>query len=884
MGKKTSTSEELLEFTVDPAIIMHIIYNQGGNEAKALLELVMNGIDAGATSIRIDFTEQGFTCQDNGKGFVTREEIELHFQRFGTPHIEGDARYGRYRLGRGQIMAFARTKWLTQDWVMEVDIPQTGLLFSLSQTKDKFPGCHITGHWYARKEEWERNEILRELKKQLRYLDMEIEINGEKVGREQFQEQWDHEDDLAYYRIADRSGAMDIFNMGVFVKHDPSRLWGAGGVILSKKAIALNTSRTEVMRELCPVWTSISEIMEGLIEKDEKTRRKNVWTLERKERTLTKILDGHPDALRLFREAPLITLVGNSKAISLGHLLFGRKFLPMTHNIQYKYQKITICPSRSSIPDAEMIASMFPDMAVIHPTTFSEVFDCHSTGDFLRTIESAQTAVWPDGSLIGDLFHEKSYALRLRSDYAVYPRLFDAGDLAPADFSTLTQAIDRRTQILKSSDCLKGEEMRVWGAFKQHIKKFALAVRQMMNPDNEDDVEIFLGRSQTAEAWTDGGKSICLSVDLVKKMCSNPVQHAQRLFQIVEHELVHSHGGVDPSLNAEHDFNFYKRFHDTTIAAASLRQTMIRKGLKAYRYTLNMRREKLADDGWYRRTCRYRTKPKTCDREVALFYDILVMRMALIGDYDLPLNKDALRADEDIVSIIEQRIRSETPSAAAPKSADEVLTEALLIAGVKSGENAKRYEERQRAEAQDEERMQEYYESLGVEEDQSNNGLIEDWGYAREALRSVFDKLLKKRCLSWLGQEVITDPKVMALCESAVSRWHAEDLAEMRNQYGKNLTAQQMTERLSFWAEVTPTVDKIAPTDDLTLWVFDRDKYEDDLENSLCILREEFGPIPPSLSAVTREAQRIIEAEDIPGIMQRYLLRMASEKDPGSDF
>ncbi|WP_157763146.1 ATP-binding protein [Acetobacter persici] len=881
MVKKTSTSEELLEFTVDPAIIMHIIYNQGGNEAKALLELVMNGIDAGATSIRIDFTEQGFTCQDNGKGFVTREEIELHFQRFGTPHIEGDARYGRYRLGRGQIMAFARTKWLTQDWVMEVDIPQTGLLFSLSQTKDKFPGCHITGHWYARKEEWERNEILRELKKQLRYLDMEIEINGEKVGREQFQEQWDHEDDLAYYRIADRSGAMDIFNMGVFVKHDPSRLWGAGGVILSKKAIALNTSRTEVMRELCPIWRSISETMDDLIQKDERTRRKNVWTIERKERALARILNAHPDAVKLFREAPLITLVGHSKAISLGQLLFGQKLIPASGLTEFKFQKISICNSRALLPDAETIASMFPDIAVIHPTTFSEVFFSQTDYSFIKKLNETQGSVFTGSSswTIAELCREHSYTLRTRGDIQITPR-----EVVLADFSTLRQAIDRRTQVLKASKCLKGEELRVWGAFKSPLKKFAAQVRRMMDPLNDQEVEIFIGRSQTAEAWTDGGKSVFLSVELVRRLCSNPVQHAQRLFQIVEHEMVHSHGGADPSLNAEHDFDFYKRFHDTTIAAAPIRQTMIRKGLKAYRYTLNMRRGKLADEGWYRRTCRYRTKPKTCDREVALFYDILVMRMALIGDYDLPLNKDALRADEDIVSIIEQRIRSETPSAAAPKSADEVLTEALLIAGVKSGEDAKRYDERQRAEAQDEERMQEYYESLGVEEDQSNNGLIEDWGYAREALRSVFDKLLKKRCLSWLGQEVITDPKVMALCESAVSRWHAEDLAEMRNQYGKNLTAQQMTERLSFWAEVTPTVDKIAPTDDLTLWVFDRDKYEDDLENSLCILREEFGPIPPSLSAVTREAQRIIEAEDIPGIMLRYLLRMASEKDPRSDF
>lgn len=841
MFKHGIKTAEVLEFTVDPAIIVHIIYNQGGNEAKAILELVMNSIDAGATSIRIDFNEHGFTCIDNGKGFASREEIEKHFQRFGTPHIVGDARFGRYRLGRGQIMAFAKTKWLTQNWEMVVDIPSTGLVFSLRPVKDNFPGCHITGEWYAHKEEWERREILRELKKQLRYLDMTIEINGVKVGKEQFRERWDHEDDLAYYRIEERSGAMDIFNMGIFVKHEPSRLWGAGGVILSKKAIALNTSRTEVMQELCPVWSSISEKMESLIEQDERTRRKNIWTVERKERALSKILDIHPDTLELFRDAPIISLVGHSKSISIGTFLFGRKFLLGTNQTDYKFKKLAICESRADLPDAETVAAMYPDIAVIHPSTFLEVFGSHSSYDFMSILMDAQLAAFSKSSSIGDLCHENSYALRMRGSYDVKQR-----EIELADFRTLCRTIDRRTRILNPSQCLKGEELRVWGAFKLPIKKFAERVRILMDPLNDQGVEIMIGTSQSAEAWTDGGSCVFLSVDLVKKLCSNPVQHAQRLFQIVEHEMVHSHGGGDQTLSAEHDFNFYKRFHDITLAAAPLRQTMIRKGLKAYRYTLNMRRGKIADDGWYRRTCRYRVKPKSCDREVALFLDILVLRMSLIGDYDLPLGKDALKVDEDIISIIEQRFRSETSATPPPKSADEVLTEALYLAGVHSGKNAKEHED-------------------------------PDWGYTAEALRSAFDKLLENACFTWLAHQALADMKIMELCKSAV--WHGRSLylSDLHDQYGEKLTAEQLVDNFKSWLNRKCTVDKMAPAQSPDQWCIDRNKYEEDIGESLKNLRRKFGEAPPPLSAIIPEARNMLFRVDIADSMLRYLARLASK-------
>lgn len=91
----------ILPFELDPQIIHHIIHNQAGSIGKAIIELIMNSVDAEAKTVRITMSREGFVCEDDGKGFVTREDVINYFGRFGTPHHEGDATYGRFRLGRG---------------------------------------------------------------------------------------------------------------------------------------------------------------------------------------------------------------------------------------------------------------------------------------------------------------------------------------------------------------------------------------------------------------------------------------------------------------------------------------------------------------------------------------------------------------------------------------------------------------------------------------------------------------------------------------------------------------------------------------------------------------------------------------------------------------
>ncbi|WP_413037995.1 ATP-binding protein, partial [Pseudomonas savastanoi] len=62
-----------------------MIHSQAGSIGKAIIELVMNSVDADATALRLTMTKEGFHCADDGRGFASREDVLRYFGRFGTP-------------------------------------------------------------------------------------------------------------------------------------------------------------------------------------------------------------------------------------------------------------------------------------------------------------------------------------------------------------------------------------------------------------------------------------------------------------------------------------------------------------------------------------------------------------------------------------------------------------------------------------------------------------------------------------------------------------------------------------------------------------------------------------------------------------------------------
>ena len=253
-----------LPFELDSQIIHDIIYGKAGSPGKAVIALLMNAIDAKATSVFLNMSKESFKCADDGQGFTSFDDVLRYFGRFAPPH-KCSATYRRFRLGRGQILAHASTKWSSNRWAMKVDTRSMGYNYDLEDLAEAVAGCSITGTWYEHLNDLELMSATQEIRDLVRYTPVRIELNGRVISHDPAQEKWDFEDEWAYYRTKEE-GPVSLYNQGVLVHHDSSYGWAGGGLIVSKQAISLNPSRTEILRKTCPVWKSIAKTFSCLLE------------------------------------------------------------------------------------------------------------------------------------------------------------------------------------------------------------------------------------------------------------------------------------------------------------------------------------------------------------------------------------------------------------------------------------------------------------------------------------------------------------------------------------------------------------------------------------------------------------------------------------------
>lgn len=253
-------------FTMDDNLLLSVIKAQAGSLAKALLEGVMNSIDAGASRVDIQLSATEFEIKDNGKGFSSEQEIVQWFGRFGTKHEEGDALFGRYRMGRGQLMAFAATEWRSGAFRMIVDIEKAGLGYSLIREAEVQPGCIVKGKLYKEQPEYRLQDTLSTLKKLVAYMPQPVYVNGHLFGASpaRLKAWWTFEDDFAWYRVAPETTELEIYNQGAFVDSKPAWSCGFGGVVVSKKALQVNFARNAVMEDTCPTWAAINQVLQRI--------------------------------------------------------------------------------------------------------------------------------------------------------------------------------------------------------------------------------------------------------------------------------------------------------------------------------------------------------------------------------------------------------------------------------------------------------------------------------------------------------------------------------------------------------------------------------------------------------------------------------------------
>jgi hypothetical protein len=257
----STPASETRTFGLHPSMVDAIIRKQSGSAHKALLELLMNSVDAGAKSINLTLTNEGFALVDDGSGMTSKDDIVKYWETFATPHNPDDAVFGTHRIGRGQIMALAKTSWLTDEFRMEVDHKNTPGAYLLFEGQPKIAGMQISGDWYK---PIRLNNAVFELKKLCRFIDADIFLNGVGVTTRPSTRDWTHRTDEAWLDL-DPSGdqPLVVYNLGAYVTDFPPSKYGLSGTLVSKRQLQLNFARNDILPE-CVTWTQIDSDLKAL--------------------------------------------------------------------------------------------------------------------------------------------------------------------------------------------------------------------------------------------------------------------------------------------------------------------------------------------------------------------------------------------------------------------------------------------------------------------------------------------------------------------------------------------------------------------------------------------------------------------------------------------
>lgn len=522
----SAASSETRQFRVHPHIIKTLIREQAGNLAKAFGELVMNAVDAGASRIDLTMDELGaFTLSDNGKGFKDRQEVESFWETFGTPHQDGDAVYGRFRIGRGQIMSYASTKWRSGHFEMTVDLEGADDVFcyELTEYENNQPGCTITGNLYdnglsvplyfrfqKRQLEDLDNCADSTLESLVQFIPVPFFINGVQVNSPALGFIWDAEDEHAWYKF-DRNGySLDIYNMGVFVRSLSAHHYGVGGTVCSKLPLKLNLARNAVIEHECQSWGSIKSAIHD----------------------------------RFASELKGVKRLNQYEASALLHsLCFGEELV--APQVRKRIQKLRFLPDilgAVQTPDVMLSGKVFT------------VFDGEHTGIAERVqSHGLATVLMPRifYDLNADVTDRNAIEILNRLRAKIYGTVRDNFTVKP--FESFVEELRDTSRFVEDSN-LSPEELMVL----KLLRKINLRVALMTNGSQSTTRKIIAGEADCYHGWTDSVTYIAINRKWLAAMRWESVGPT-RLVTLMVHEYAHTEGSMG---DHDHDFEFMNRFHE----------------------------------------------------------------------------------------------------------------------------------------------------------------------------------------------------------------------------------------------------------------------------------------------------------------------------------
>lgn len=501
-----STTKTRKNLTAHENLLVDVIKRQAGTLEKALLEGLMNAVDANATRVDVSYYEDNgktyLTIVDNGRGIKTNKEIEENFAQFGTPHTEENAPiYGRFRMGRGQMFAFGVNTWRTGSFKMQVDIEKDGLEYELEEGLTEIQGCRIKIELYHKPYE-NVNHFKKMVQDQMRFMPIEMYFNEELISTPVDQAQWDYEDDNAYY-LFNAGTNMSVYNIGAYTRSYDDWQFGMNGIIVTKKQLKVNFARNDIQHD-CTVWHQIKKVIE-------KNRIKK--TVSRSAR-LT-----HGEKINLLQQI----LYGN-ESVSDNN---SRSLVATTSRKSYSLQQIANLNIPWSFGEPNSIIAdklMQSSQAVI--------FNKHLLTDLGYTGHPHNFFKW---LMSGQSSHDSRY---MDNTIDLYKDVHELYDNLSEDFV-----------LLADKDLTKKE-------------KDILRMLNTTYASHWNGRVINMGYSTVANAWTDGHSFITLNRDFINGLSLPSAYGVARLVMVLIHEMAHDCNTQGSHI---HGLEFYETFHDLAL-------------------------------------------------------------------------------------------------------------------------------------------------------------------------------------------------------------------------------------------------------------------------------------------------------------------------------
>lgn len=532
---KPSVENHTFEFSSD--FLIHTVNSQSSTLAKAIMENVANSIDSASSRVEIVMTSTTMTISDDGHGFRTKEEVLQCFKVFGFDHTNHKREFGRFGLGRAQAWAYASARWFTHNFLFDIDIRNRGFNWQLGTEEPHVDGLRIEMTFYKPLTNVEMVEFRSELEKLVRYSEVPVILNGERLSKPPSESKWNVTTEEAYLRTTD-GHYLAVYNQGIFVANLYSGTIGIAGTLVTKRGhnLTLNVSRNEIMRATCPVWAKLKPKIAELATKT-KTKR-----LNDADRAYLAMQTADPANIDNF-DKPIITL-SNGKHVTLHDAL---------KPAYYSELPLTVAEMGSRMGE-----SLIRDKsAIVLGQVTLERFGVESVAALLQVWKERMQGA--DERLNWNAPRHLRASRELSSAYSaltsthrtlvVYENLADCPGYKQLQSSKI-----------KSSDLSAKQRLFLRCADVVHTT-VAAAIRHHTDSTIKTR-ELILGRGDGIEAYTDGSSYIAIVDGVAEEVMKQGLPGFIRLAHIFVHEYLHD---TEDTGSHAHDLQFMESFHDIVL-------------------------------------------------------------------------------------------------------------------------------------------------------------------------------------------------------------------------------------------------------------------------------------------------------------------------------